>query len=274
MGSLALHAFLTAASLLFAVATLLYLAYLRWRKNDTGFWASFFALMGWIALSVGAVVRGALLGQIPLGSFSDSLLLLVWFLASSFFVVEQRFGLKAGGAFVLPTVTAGVLYATLTPAEVNMLLPILRSPWVSWHVGLVFAGYATFALAAVAGLLYLLQERELKSKRLTFMHFSLPSLGALERLAVLLVAVGFPCLTLGILTGALWSRQVWGSYIPWDPKVVWTLATWLFYCGALVARRVWGWRGRRIALFTVVGFLAVIANYLGITWLWHGVHRF
>ena len=270
----ALVALLVASAFLFGAATALYFVYLRGRKNDPGFWASVLALLGWVALTLGGLVRGALLGRLPFGTFTDGLLLLVWLLATSFFIVERRFGLKAGGAFILPWATAGALYAASHPGDGSLLEPILRSPWVGWHVALVFMGYAAFALAGLSGFLYLVQERELKTKRLTFMHFSLPSLGTLERLAAALVAAGFPCLTVGIVVGALWSRRVWGEYFPPDPKMAWTLATWLFYSAALLARRVWGWKGRRVALLCVAGFLAVILNYLGISFALQGIHRF
>ncbi len=260
--------------LLFGCATLLHLLYLRHHRNDTGFWASLFALLGWAALTLGGIVRGALSGQIPLGSFSDGLLFLLWLLASGYFILEHRYQLRAAGAFLLPVITVGVAYASLRPVPARALVPILQSPWVIWHVGLVFFAYCAFALAGLTGLLYLLQEKELKSKRLTFMHFRLPALATLERLSSLLIGWGYPALTLGILFGAHWSRTVWGAYVLPDPKMIWAVLTWVFYTGFLVGRWVWGWRGRRNALLTIVGFGAIILNYLGISFLWQGIHRF
>lgn len=270
----ALFALLLASGLLFGFATLFYFAYLRYRRNDTGFWASIFALLGWVALSVGGIVRGGLLGHIPFGSFSDTLLFLLWLLASSYFLVEQRFKVRAAGAFLLPVVTLGVVYATLRPTEVAVILPVLQSPWVIWHVGFVFFAYCAFALAGLTGFLYLIQEKELKSKRLTFMHFSLPSLATLEALSATLIGWGYPALTLGIVLGAIWSRVVWGAYVLPDPKLIWAFLTWIFYTCLLVGRWVWGWRGRRNAVLTVVGFGAVILNYLGISFMLQGIHRF
>lgn len=270
----ALVALLALSSLFFAGASLLHVVYLRSRRSDLGFWATLLSLIAWVALSAGGVMRTALLGQLPRGSFSDGLLLFIWLLATGFFLVERRFHLRVGGAILFPLITLGVVVAAMRPARVEGLLPILQGPLVAWHVSLIFLGYCTFALAGLAGFLYLLQERTLKSKQLTLLNFDVPALDTLERLLASLVAWGYPCLTFGLLLGALWSRQVWGAYIVPDPKMLWAIATWIFYTAAFLGRWVGGWRGRRNAILTLVGFVAVLVNYVGITFIVQGIHRF
>lgn len=269
-----LLAILLFAGVAFSASSVMYVSYLRRRKNDAGFWASVFGLIGYAALTTGGVLRTAFAGRLPIGSFYDSLIVVVWLLVTLYFIIELRWKFRVGGAFLFPIAAVGALYASFRPLGVGGAPPILQSPWVGFHVGLVFLGYSAFALAALAGFLYLLQEQELKRKRLTFMHFSLPSLVRLERLSWVLVGWGFPLLTAGIAFGAAWSKQVWGSYFVADPKMVWSVFTWVIYAAAIVGRLAWGWRGRRAAILAVVGFFAVIVNYLGISLLTQGVHRF
>lgn len=269
-----LLAILLFSGVAFSASSVLYAAYLRRRKNDAGFWASVFALIGYAALTTGGVLRTVFSGRVPIGSFLDSLIVVVWLLVTLYFLVELKWKLRVGGAFVFPIAAAGALYASFRPVGAGGAPPILQGPWVGLHVGLMFLGYCSFALAALAGFLYLVQEQELKTKRLTFMHFCLPSLVRLERLSWVLVGWGFPLLTAGIASGVVWSKMVWGSYLVADPKMLWSILTWIFYAAAIVGRIAWGWRGRRAAILALVGFFAVIFNYLGISLLTQGVHRF
>jgi cytochrome c-type biogenesis protein CcsB len=87
------------------------------------------------------------------------------------------------------------------------------------------------------------------------------------------VLVGFPMLTVGIITGAAWADYAWGSYWSWDPKEIWSLATWLVYSAFLHARLARGWTGRRMALLSVLGFAAVLFTYFGVNYL-PGLHSY
>lgn len=269
-------AILAFSGLFFSSATYLYFDYLRLRRNDSGFWASVSAAIGWCALTLGVVVRWAALGRMPVGSIEDSAILVLWLIASGYMLIESRWKLKAGGAFLIPLVTVGVFFTLIYPVETQgggATLP-LPSPWLVVHIGAVFIGYGAFCLAALAALLYLLQERELKAKKLTFMHFSLPSLSALDRLATSAIGLGFPAMTLGIVCGAVGSKQVWGSYFLWDPKMTFALCVWAFYGLCLFGRKRQGWGGRRYAILTLVGFFAVVFNYVGLSFVADGLHRF
>jgi ABC-type transport system involved in cytochrome c biogenesis permease subunit len=101
-----------------------------------------------------------------------------------------------------------------------------------------------------------------------------PSLDALDHLTYRAVAVAFPLLTLMIVTGAIWANQSWGRYWAWDPKETWALITWLIYALFLHTRLTHGWRGRRAALFAVIGFIAVMFTYLGVSFILPGLHSY
>jgi cytochrome c-type biogenesis protein CcsB len=88
------------------------------------------------------------------------------------------------------------------------------------------------------------------------------------------IAIGFPLLTVGIITGAVWANSAWGTYWGWDPKETWSLITWLVYAAYLHARLTRGWRGQRAAVLSMVGFLAVVFTYLGVNLLLSGLHSY
>ena len=122
--------------------------------------------------------------------------------------------------------------------------------------------------------MYLLQERELKKKRFGLFYTRLPSLEALDNLNNHCLAVGFPLLTLGIITGSIWAKQAWGTYWQWDPKETWSLITWFIYAALVHARLTVGWRGRKAAWLSIVGFLAVLFTFLGVNLILGGLHSY
>src|SRR4030043_629465 len=89
------------------------------------------------------------------------------------------------------------------------------------------------------------------------------------------IAVGFPIFTLGgLIFGAIWADQAWGVYWSWDPKETWSLITWFVYAFYLHSRMMRGWRGKRVAIVAVIGFMAVIFTYLGVNLLLSGLHAY
>jgi cytochrome c-type biogenesis protein CcsB len=102
----------------------------------------------------------------------------------------------------------------------------------------------------------------------------LPSLQTLDEINYRLITFGFPLLTLAIITGALWAETAWGSYWNWDPRETWSLITWFIYAIVLHARLVAGWRGKRAALLSMIGFLTIIIAFFGVKLLKKGLHVF
>jgi cytochrome c-type biogenesis protein CcsB len=102
----------------------------------------------------------------------------------------------------------------------------------------------------------------------------LPSLDVLDEVSYRGVAFGFPLLTIGIITGAIWADQAWGSWWSWDPKETWSLITWLYYGAYLHTRLTMGWRGRHSAILAVIGLVAVLFTYLGVNLLLSGLHSY
>lgn len=135
-------------------------------------------------------------------------------------------------------------------------------------------GGVAFTIAFVAGMMYLIQERLLKSKRFSILYYKLPSLDLLDQLNQWAISAGFPLLTLGILAGAIWASDVWGSYWVWDPQRIFTLITWLFYLGMIHGRLTIGWRARKAAYLAIIGFMGVVFTFFLVNILAKGPHRF
>jgi cytochrome c-type biogenesis protein CcsB len=102
----------------------------------------------------------------------------------------------------------------------------------------------------------------------------LPPLKVLDDLNYQALKFGFPLLTLGIITGAVWANYAWGRYWDWDPKETWSLITWLLYAALLHQRLTVGWRGRKAAIMAIIGFLAVLFTFLGVNLLLSGLHAY
>ena len=134
--------------------------------------------------------------------------------------------------------------------------------WLPLHVTLALLGNAFFALAFAVSVVYLLLRRQLKNKRMTGLSRSLPALETLDRLNKIFLVWGFPFTTLGILTGSVWAHAQWGTYWSWEPRQITSALTWLLYGILLHGRLTAGWRGRKAAVWTIAGFMIVLAYFL------------
>lgn len=171
-----------------------------------------------------------------------------------------RYKVKNFGVFVSPIITALMLVATMASQEMLVLPPALQSIWLPLHAGIALMAYGFLALAFCGGIMYLLQEREIKNKRFGMFYSRLPSLEALDSLNRHCLSVGFPLMTLGIITGMLWAKHGSGTYWRWDPKETLSLITWLIYAAVLHQRFTVGWRRRRAAIMVIIGFVAALVT--------------
>jgi cytochrome c-type biogenesis protein CcsB len=213
-------------------------------------------------------------GHVPIASPHEATSFFAWCIFLIFFALQYRYRLGLLGAFVIPLGAALMVVAALMPQELRPLSPVLRSHWLGVHTVLAFLANASFALATGVGLMYLVQEHYVKSKHLGELFQRLPSLQRLDELNYRLITVGFPLFSLAIITGALWAQNAWGSYWSWDPREVWSLVTWLIFATVLHARLLRGWRGRRAALLTILGFVTILVAFFGIKLLRKGQHVF
>lgn len=208
-------------------------------------------------------------GMPPIG-LRESFALLAWALALLFILMEWGYGVSSLGAFVVPVIFFSAAAASIFHPGSREVVREQWNIWLNLHIILVFLGHAAFALAATLGVMYLIQEKHLKEKRFTTLFFRLGAVGELDTMLYRTILLGFPLLTLGMLSGAIYSRIAHGVFWAWSSKELWSLAAWTIYAVLLYGHRAWGWHGRRAAFFAMAGFVAYLLAYLGLrvaSWL-------
>ncbi len=267
-------ALLTATLVLYAFTTLHYLVYILYRNEKVQFMCRLSLAAAIVLHSSTIVTRWVKSGHFPATSLHESLSIFSLLIAAGYLILELKHNIPVIGAFVSPLNLIFFLAAFFTQELPKPLPPALRSHWLTIHAATSFLGEAAFTLSFVVSVVYILQEREIKKKRMGFFFTRLPPLNKLDDLNYKILTVGFPLLTIGIITGAVWANYAWGSYWSWDPKETWSLITWLVYGGILHGRLTAGWRGRRAALFCIVGFACVMFTFLGVNLLLPGLHTY
>lgn len=199
-----------------------------------------------------------------------------WILVVAYLIIGQRLGHRTIGAFVTPVALLAALYS-LTAPLLHKATPRsvpLEESWLIIHVVLILMGYVALAFAFASCLIYLLQEALLKRKRLTGLWQRLPSLQVADDLICRATSFGLALLTIGILTGVIWQQWHQPNYaVLRDPKVIFSLLTWVMFAGYLAARLGLGWRGRRTNLVVVYGFLLLVISFFGTPHILSGVAR-
>ena len=206
-------------------------------------------------------------GQHPVSSVAEAMAFTAWLLAAGFLAASVRYRLDAAGAFAVPAVLVLMVLARVVPVDSGIERPApMGSSLGTVHIFLATLGLATFALAAVLAVVYLLQERRLKHKRFDLLKTESAPLDTLDRLAARCVSFGFPIFTLTIVTGAVWIARLGllrtGSAV--RPEYLLTVVAWAVLGVLLLARAAVGWSGRRAALLTLGGFSVaalVMAGY-------------
>jgi len=211
-------------------------------------------------------------GNFPVNNLHQTLSMAGWTITGVFLIFHFRFHLKILGVFAAPLVTLVMVIAARLPSAPDQADNILNSIWLVAHVITIFIGEASFALACGVGFLYLVQEHTIKSKTHGFFFKRLPSLELLDTTGYACIVTGFTMLTLGLITGFIYAKSVWGRFWSWDPKEVWSGITWLLYAALLHQRLTVGWRGRRAAIMAIIGFAVILFTFFGVNFLLQGHH--
>ncbi len=208
----------------------------------------------------------------PITNLSETLCFFAWCVTLTFIVATLRYKINVLGAFVLPLVSLLTIVSEVIWEEHHSIPPVLKSSWLYLHTSVALLAYAAFFLTFVSGVMYLIQEKELKAKNFRFLYFRLPSLQVCDDLLRRSLFVGFALMSLTILTGALWAQQAWGRFWSWDPKETASLVTWAIYLLLVNYRLSAGWRGRRAAYISIIGFLSILITF-GVNWF-KGLHTY
>lgn len=192
----------------------------------------------------------------------NALLFYGWLMVAIYLLVQLRYRLAILGGIIAPLAFLMTLSPLAIGRNADEIPPALQTYWLPVHVTLAFLGNAVLALAFGVSLIYVLQERHLKHKKMTALMKRFPPLESLDRLNYVLLVWGFPLMTLGILTGSLWAGIHWGNYWSWDPRQISSAIAWLLYGALLHARLTAGLRGKKAALLTMFGFCVVLGYFL------------
>jgi cytochrome c-type biogenesis protein CcsB len=214
------------------------------------------------------------MGHAPFSNLYESMVFFSWCIALTYLIFEGKTKQRIFGAFVIPFALLTSAYAAILDSEIQPLIPALKSNWLLIHVSVTFLAYGAFALSCGISMAYLIKVRNEKVGGKRGLGSMLPASHLLDEYSYKAIAAGFPLLTLGILTGAVWAHYAWGSYWSWDPKETWSLIVWLIYAGFLHARIMGGWRGKKTAIISIIGFVGVIFLYLGVNLLLSGLHSY
>ena len=250
------HLWIQIAVLLYGVAlvfTLSTLAAGRERMAKAGTWCaaigSLFHLVAFVELNSGADVATR-------GSWHQALSLLALLIMAAFLVVLARYKNASTGTFVIPAVFLMTLTASLGQHPAQFSSPLLQRTSVTAHVALILLGYATLLFSMGASLLYLLQERRLKTKQRAGLTSRTPSLAVIDEIGYRCLLVGFPAMTLGLIFGIAIAQANFGPQYFRDPKVLLSFIVWAVYLLLLFTRLNAGWRGKRAAILATVAVIS------------------
>jgi cytochrome c-type biogenesis protein CcsB len=218
-------------------------------------------------------------GYFPLSNLYESLLFLSWCLLFALKIIESKTKSKLIGAVVLPIILLIILFATLIlpkPMQYSSpLVPSLQSNWLMMHVSMMMFSYSILILGSLLSILMLVL---IKTKNIIFtLNSSVTNKNLITNLdnwSYRTIGLGFPLLTIGIISGAVWANEAWGSYWSWDPKETWALITWLIFAAYIHARLSKGWEGEKAAILGSCGFFVVWVCYLGTNFLGQGLHSY
>ena len=249
--------------------------------------------------------RWIIAGYFPLSNLYESLLFLTWLLLTIYLYIETKTKSKLIGSVLIPValLISGFANLTLSPEmqKASPLVPALQSNWLMMHVSMMLLSYGTLIMGSLLCILFLVISRSKDVDLKVIDDSSLPlynimldyyetkllspsneisELGKLKLLQSIdnwsyrIIGLGFPFLTIGIISGGVWANEAWGSYWSWDPKETWALITWLIFATYLHARITKGWEGKKTAILGGLGFFVIWICYLGVNFLGKGLHSY
>jgi ABC-type transport system involved in cytochrome c biogenesis permease subunit len=269
--------------LLYAVSAVAYAVHFARRDPAAGRAATASLLVAALAHTFVIGMQTMEVRHIPFASLPSVVSTFVWLLTLSYLYLEISTDERAMGVFILPLLVALQAIPALRPG-IEDRAAVLQGPLFGVHVSSLLFAYASFALACVIGITYVLLFTEIKAKHLGFFYARLPSLQVLDRMNQRAIVIGWIFLTLGIIVGVVWAAQARAGYGAGDPrvqamslqdpKIFVALLCWAVYSFELFAARRIGWGGRRAAYLSAVGFGIVLLNFVPISYFLTRSHNF
>jgi len=222
-------------------------------------------------------------GHVPFAGTTQAISTFVWLLGLAYLYTEVTTEERGLGVFILTIIVALQILPAVQGPGAEPRSPVLEHPLFWTHVAAMLGAYASFGLAAVIGITYVLQFKEIKAKHLVFFFERLPSLQVLDVMNSRTVFIGWLLMTVGLAAGAMWvagalamapsDPRVQAMSLS-DPKISVALITWVVYTFQLMARRLIGWRGRPAAYLAAAGFAIVLLNFVLVSYFLTDSHNF
>ncbi|MCP9910505.1 c-type cytochrome biogenesis protein CcsB [Cyanobium sp. BA20m-p-22] len=259
-----------------------------------------------LCLTAQLVLRWWDSGHFPISNLYESLCFLAWACTLTQLLVERNWPSPLVPAAATPMALGCVAFASFALPdrlqEASPLVPALRSSWLVMHVSVIMVSYAALLVGSLLSLAVLFTDRgnslELRSSSigsggyrkatlvtaadgsgvvvapLQLSSVSMPVVEQLDSLSYRTITVGFLLLSVGLVSGAVWANEAWGSWWSWDPKETWALICWLVYAAYLHTRLIRGWQGRKPALVAAAGLVVIAVCYIGVNLLGIGLHSY
>lgn len=232
-----------------------------------------------ILLAALLLFRWKVSNHFPLSNLYESLIFLTWGISFVHLYLERLDKETYLGVIFSPILLFINAFATLTlPAQMQQstpLIPALKSNWLMMHVSIMMLSYSTLIAGSLMAIAFLMISSNQKLQVEETTETTAIGLNeTLDNLSYRTLSIGFPLLTLGILSGAIWANEAWGSYWSWDPKETWALITWFVFAIYFHFRLTWGWKGKKPAIVASLGFVLVWVCYLGVNLLGSGLHSY
>lgn len=260
------------ATIIYMFSCACYFAYLFFQKAVLQRIAVGLMMVGFTLHTISLVACGIRAGNFPVNNLHETLSVTGWAIAAMFLALFFKYNLKILGIYAAPLITLAMITAYQMPKPAAENPQLFKSWWLAAHIITIFLGNAAFALACGLGMLYLLQEHTIKRKTRGFFFSRLPSLDLLDTTGYACIVVGFSMITIGLITGIVYAKAVWGRFWGWDPKEVWSAITWLLYAALLHERLTVGWRGKRAAIMAIIGFVVLLFTFFGVNFFLQGHH--
>ena len=234
-------------------------------KDIFEFFSKSAVIIGLITHTIALSIRTYDSGHAPMMAMYETLLFFSWSTVLVSAIVIFRYNERLTELITIPVAILAMIFAQINETPPKPLTLILKTWWFETHVITSFAAYALFTLAFAGAILYLLSGPRLMNseKKKDFQDIANRS-----------ILWGFFFFSASMFAGAVWAYLAWGTYWLWEPKVIWSFIVWFYYAGAMHAYYVKEWRGKGLAIATVIGFFVVLFTYLGVSMLMKSSHSF
>ena len=261
----------TVTMLLYFVSMILFFVFFVFKNLKVTKLGNGTLITGFLLHTVVMLIRGINAGRLPLTNQYEFASAFAWGLCFVSIIFIYKYKFQALATFSVPVIFLMIGYAAMQSKEVHELMPSLRSNWLGFHVSTAIIAYGAFGVSFAISIMYLLRTRSVAN---AFFEQHVPSGEKLDIISYRAVSLGVLFLSFCMISGAIWAENAWGSYWSWDPKETWSLVTWFIYFIYLHLRLRSGWKEKRAAWFSIIGFICVIFTYIGVNTLLPGVHSY